>query len=182
MSRRGKPAEGEPERHAGSQLSLESLSRQVAAYEGIDPKALHAYNELTRTTRALVAELDRAADGAGLSNGRNLVLWCVMTHGGKDGLTPAELADILDVTRASITGLLNALESDGLIVRKRSKEDLRKVHLRVTAKARRLIATEWPRASQNITVALSHLSDSDKLTLVDLLRKVRAGLPELRTR
>jgi DNA-binding MarR family transcriptional regulator len=180
MSRPGKEAGSELERRAENQLSLEALSRQVAAYEGIDPKALHAYNELTRTTRALVAELDRAADGAGLSNGRNLVLWCVMNYGGKDGLTPAELADTLDVTRASITGLLNALESDGLIVRKRSKEDLRKVHLRLSAKAKKLIATEWPRASQNITLAFSHLTASDKLTLVDLLRKVRAGLTELR--
>ncbi len=181
MSQKEKDTRDAPEQRAENQLSLASLSRQVAAYEDIDPKSLHAYNELTRTTRALVAELDRAAGGAGLSNGRNLVLWCVMTHGGKDGLTPAELADTLDVTRASITGLLNALEGDGLIVRKRSSEDLRKVHLRLSAKAKKLIAKEWPRASQNITLAFSRLSDTEKLTLVDLLRKVRSGMRELRT-
>jgi DNA-binding MarR family transcriptional regulator len=180
MSRRGSQGKDGLERNARNQLSLESLSSQVADYEGIDPKALHAYNELTRTARALVTELDRAGDGAGLSSGRNLVLWCVMTHGGKDGPTPAELADTLNVRRASVTGLLNALESDGLIVRKRSKEDLRKVHLRISAKAKKLIATEWPRASRNITLAFSRLSASDKMTLVDLLRKLRAGLPELR--
>jgi DNA-binding MarR family transcriptional regulator len=181
MSRVGKQ-ENVRQRHSNEdQLSLDSLKRQVVGFDGINPKALHAFNELTRTTRAVVAELDRAADGGGLSNGRNMILWSVLNHEGEEGLTPADLAEILDVTRASVTGLLKALEKDGLIVRKRSKKDGRSVHLGVTAKAKRLVKAEWPRASRNITLAFSQLSDAEKLTLVDLLQKVRSGLPELKS-
>jgi len=164
---------------APSPLSLEGLEQRAKEYPGLDAKALHAYNELTRTARAFVAALDRSAADGGLSVGRNLVLWAIAQADPKVGTTPAEIADLVDVTRATVTGLLNGLEADGLIVRTPSTVDRRQVHVHLSAKAQKIIKQAWPRQSRDITRAMAGLTDREKLQLVDLMRKIRQQLRTL---
>jgi MarR family transcriptional repressor of emrRAB len=158
-------------------MSLQELADVSAEYPDIDPLALNVYNELTRSMRMLLAQLDKSAQmrPSGLSAGRNAVLWCVTRYPGAEGITPAEIADALDVTRATVTGLLSALEKDGLVERFPSSEDRRRIHVRPTPKARKVIAAEWPRASTDISVAMSELTERDKQQLLKLLAKVRRG-------
>lgn len=158
-------------------LTLEEIKEICAAHPDLDPASLLAYNDLTHTSRMLVAALDRGAQGrsTGLSVGRNAVLWAITRHPDKAGITPAEIADLLDITRATVTGLLAALEQDGLVTRVPSIEDRRKVHVRPTPKARKLIDTEWPLSSRDITVALEELTGREKEQLHRILRKIRRG-------
>jgi DNA-binding MarR family transcriptional regulator len=60
------------------------------------------------------------------------VLWM------QEGLTQVELAERMRVEKASLTGVLNSLESKGLIRRKRNLEDRRKINLALTPAGRRL--------------------------------------------
>ena len=145
-------------------LSLEEISQIAADYPDLDPRSLDVYNELTRTARLLVAEIDRASHErpAGLSAGRNAVLWVIMRYPDEEGITPAEIADALDITRATVTGLISALEKDGLVIRVNSQEDRRKVHVKATHKASDYIRLEWPQTSRDITVAMSRLTSAEK--------------------
>ena len=158
-------------------LSIEELREMSAEYAEIDPHALEVYNELTRTTRLLVAEIDRLAQEreSGMTAGRNAVLWSIMRYRGEEGITPAEIAAALDITRATVTGLLSALEKDGLITRSHSHEDRRRVHIKPTAKAWEHSRTEWPASSADITRAMSQLTERDKTQLLKMLRKIRQG-------
>lgn len=158
-------------------LSLEEIRRIAADYPGLDPQSLDVYNELTRTARLLVAEVDRASleRPSGMSAGRNAVLWVVMRFPGEEGITPAEIADALDITRATVTGLMSALEKDGLLTRVNSQEDRRKVHVKATQKALEYTQLEWPKTSQDITMAMSQLTNNEKKQLIKMLRKIRQG-------
>lgn len=164
-------------------LSLEELSELAANYPDLDPKALEVYNEFTRTSRLLVAVIDRAASHrpSGLSAGRNAVLWAVMRYTGEEGITPAEIADALDITRATVTGLLSALEQDNLVTRVNSVEDRRRVYVKPTDEAHKYITVEWPETSRDITDALSELTGREKDHLLRILQKVRRGTSKVRT-
>jgi len=160
-------------------LSLEEIERIAKDYPNLDARSLLAYNELTRTNRAFVSVLDRAALDNGLSVGRNLVLWLIAQADQTQGITPAEIARLADVTRATITGLLNSLERDGLIVRSRSTADRRQVHVLLSPNAQRVIKETWPKQSEQITRVMAGLTEREKASLVDILRKIRRGIRAL---
>jgi DNA-binding MarR family transcriptional regulator len=160
-------------------LSLEDIERIVQNSPELDARSLLAYNELTRTNRAFVSVLDRAAVDHGMSVGRNLVLWVISQADPTKGMTPAEIARMADVTRATVTGLLNSLERDGLIVRSRSTADRRQVHVLLSPNAQRVIKQTWPKQSEQITRVMAALTEREKTALVDILRKIRHGIRAL---
>ena len=53
-----------------------------------------------------------------------------LRHAGR--LTVKELADLLGVTPANVTGIVDRLERDGFVTRSRSSEDRRVVYVRLT--------------------------------------------------
>jgi DNA-binding MarR family transcriptional regulator len=85
--------------------------------------------------RAFVKALAQELEPHGIRTGEWTalrVLWM------DEGLTQVELADRMRVEKASLTGILGALEAKGLIVRERNPRDRRKVNLRLTAAGRRM--------------------------------------------
>jgi DNA-binding MarR family transcriptional regulator len=59
----------------------------------------------------------------------------------QEGLTQVELAERMRVEKASLTGVLNSLESKGLVTRARNLHDRRKINLALTPAGRRLETT-----------------------------------------
>lgn len=163
-------------------LPLGEIERIVAEYPELDALSLDVYNQLTRTARMFVWELDRAAQlrRRGLSVGRNAALYCIMRYPGEDGITPAEIAQALDVTRATVTGLLNTLEKEGLIIRTPSDQDRRKIHIRPSKKAFQAIREEWPESSLDITNVMSEFTEREKRQLLKSFSKIRRGLITLK--
>ena len=70
-----------------------------------------------------------------------------------DGLTQREVAERCYVTSATVTGVVDTLERDGLVERERSTEDRRVVRVRLTKAGRkRLDATKRLAGEQMATV------------------------------
>ena len=86
--------------------------------------------------------------------------------------TPAELADAAGVTRATMTGLVDTLERDGLVRRVPDKEDHRMMSVVLTPKARQFLAGMLPGHFQLMAALTSTLSESERQTLVALLNKI----------
>jgi DNA-binding MarR family transcriptional regulator len=57
-----------------------------------------------------------------------------------DYITPSKLADNVYLSRATITGILDRLESRGLVQRQRNSPDRRKVFVNLTARGKELTA------------------------------------------
>jgi DNA-binding MarR family transcriptional regulator len=86
--------------------------------------------------------------------------------------SPAELADAAGVTRATMTGLVDTLERDGLVRRMPDKEDRRMMSVVLTPKARQFLSDMLPGHFQLMAALTSTLSESERQTLVALLNKI----------
>ena len=86
--------------------------------------------------------------------------------------TPTSIADYMNVTPASATGLLDWLEKRGLIGRKHHPTDRRSIQTSITPKGRELVAQVLPlfcSACENLAVGLT---DRDRADLKRVLSKV----------
>ena len=76
---------------------------------------------------------ERFLDAQGLTHAGWQVL---VVLGWSDALTQREVAERCYVTSATVTGVVDTLERDGLVVRERSTEDRRVVRVRLTTDGR----------------------------------------------
>ncbi|CCP13434.1 Uncharacterized HTH-type transcriptional regulator yetL [Stenotrophomonas maltophilia SKK35] len=106
----------------------------------------------------------------GLSEGRFIVLF--LLHGAGGTLPPHALAERAGVARATISGLLDGLQREGLLQRRSDAEDGRRLQIVLTAKGTRLAETLFERHTQWIGGLFDGLDASEQQQLSQLLHKV----------
>lgn len=112
------------------------LERFAKRYAQVDKKAVIHFLTLLRIGTELSAALDAFLAGHGLLQGRWWVLVLLMRE---ETLTaaPSVLAEKAGVTRATMTGLIDGLEREGLVARLADAQDRRKYSIRLTATGQR---------------------------------------------
>lgn len=88
------------------------------------------------------ASMERWADRHGLSEGRFQILMRLQ-HQPDGRCTMGELAEMLDVSPRTVTGLVDNLERDGLVRRVDDPEDRRSVYAEVTGSGRERVKALW---------------------------------------
>ncbi|MET0259472.1 MAG: MarR family transcriptional regulator [Gaiellaceae bacterium] len=114
-----------------------------------------------RLHSAAIHLLRRAAEedkAAGLSRARLSALSVVVFRG---PLTLGELATAEGVRSATMTGIVNGLESDGLVRRRPHGRDKRSVNIEATGAGRRLLDRARARRIDHVVSKLDDLSDDD---------------------
>lgn len=94
--------------------------------------------------------------------------------------TVSELAEAEQVSSPAISRILNGLEEEGLVTRRRSERDRRYVHVRVTARGKRVIEAARARRLERISSRLDPLDEAELETLaaaVRILERVERGGP-----
>lgn len=99
-----------------------------------------------------------------------------LIHENPDG-SSTQLAQALAVTAPNITMWIDKLESRGLVQRQRSETDKRAQHLRLTDKGSKLVASATERLLAGEHEAFAHLSDGERIILIELLHKVARSRP-----
>lgn len=89
-----------------------------------------------------------------------------------DPPTPTSIAEYMNVTRASATGVLDWLETRGLIGRKDHPTDRRSIQTEITPKGRELVARVLPTFSSACADLAAGLTQRDRADLQRLLGKV----------
>src|SRR2546421_2953308 len=92
--------------------------------------------------KKLHATMERWAERFGLSEGRFQVL-VRLKHQPTGRFTMGELAEMLDVSPRSVTGLVDNLERDGLVKRVDDPADRRSVYAELTEQGRKRIEALW---------------------------------------
>ena len=153
-------------------MSLQEFSRR---YPNMNPSALKTCAELMRTGSDLLAVFETVLGRYGLSQGRLLVL-IVMNRTPHEALNPSFLAEKLGVARATITGLLNGLETGNFIERVADARDRRRIRVRLTPEGRKVLEKLLPdyyRCMAKLTVSLS---ENERQTMLSLLAKINQKL------
>lgn len=154
---------------------FDCLLQAANRYPDLDPCATSAFLNLLRTGDLIFDSEAACLSNSGLSQGRFSILMLLNRHPDVPQ-TPAALADQSGVTRATITGLLDTLEKDGLVERSPADNDRRCVLVRLTSKGASLMDALLPGYFRHVAELLSPLTPDERSQLVELLQKLQAGL------
>ncbi|MTI66958.1 MAG: MarR family transcriptional regulator [Firmicutes bacterium] len=96
----------------------------------------------------------------------------------KEGLMLSELGKEMLVTKANITGLVDRLQKQGLVERKRHHLDRRKIMAVITEKGKKFTKRIMDDYKEWSKYVMTILDDNEKKQLVNLLQKLQTGLIE----
>ena len=94
-------------------------------------------------------------------------------------LSASQLAAIADLSPATVTQMLDHLESDGLATRVRSQRDKRVVLVALTRSGRRLVEERRARFEPRWQAALTEFGDEELLTAAAVLDRLRELFDEI---
>jgi DNA-binding MarR family transcriptional regulator len=109
-------------------------------------------------------------------NPARLIILVLLDHAEGGSMRSSELAGCANVTRATMTGLLDTLEKAGLVTRAPDPHDRRAIRVKITPEGEHLLKIVQPRQSTWAREMLAPLSASERLELVRLLRKTNQVL------
>ncbi|MFD0590184.1 MarR family winged helix-turn-helix transcriptional regulator [Paenibacillus sp. GCM10027627] len=158
--------------------TLEQAKRQIESYQlGADAQAVLVASRLM----AAGAKIGHAAEihfsRFGLSTGRYRLLADLEDNGGEE--LPSQLAEHLGVTRATVTGLIDGLERDGLVNRKASSEDGRQKSVMLTEAGRGKLRDMAPEHFARLEAMVGSLSMEERTVFLDLLGRITGGMSAL---
>ena len=155
--------------------TLNETERQVATKLSgmtLDFDSMAAVSNVFRAANATRNFLERTVLApSGLSWTAFVVLWVSWIW---EPIETRTIAEEGGFSKATLTGVLQTLESRGLIKRNRSLEDKRLVLVTLTVKGRKLMLTLFPEFNKHEQEVLSGLSAQQKRELATALRKITA--------
>jgi MarR family transcriptional regulator, 2-MHQ and catechol-resistance regulon repressor len=99
-----------------------------------------------------------------------------LRHGPPEGMQLHDLGELLLMSRANVTGLIDHLEEKGLVRRIVDAADRRARFARITKKGEALMDELVPRHFGRVQQRLQTFSEDEKQSLVALLKKLREAV------
>jgi DNA-binding MarR family transcriptional regulator len=137
-------------------------SEVKSSVDAILEALLYLYTESRRVTK----ELARRAELTGPQ------LTVLKLLEGVGDLSLSELSERIRAQNSTVTGIIDRMEREGLVLRARSTEDRRVVHIRLTEKGARIAREIAVEPMEVFRSALQVLSPSDARTLLEILTKI----------
>lgn len=157
-----------PDRH-----TLAETEKAMADHVGslpLDFKAAHALSNLFRAANAVRQELtNRVLRKHDVTWTGFVVLWVVWIW---DGMEARHVAESADISKATLTGVVNTLEGRGLILREVHENDRRLLRLRLTEEGIGLMEQIYPEFNSVESELVAGLSDRKVATFTRILREL----------
>jgi DNA-binding MarR family transcriptional regulator len=96
------------------------------------------------------------------------------------GIPHKEIVKALEVTRATVSGLMTSLERDGLVKSSVDRDDRRNLIATLTSRGRAIVEKAIASNVTSLRAALAALSADERATLASLLRRLRQGFITVR--
>ena len=162
-----------PETHP---LEARRLAQQELAWPDADPLVVQTLLWLLRAGDAAMDALTDSVREADLTpSSFNILMALANTPG--ERLEPWQLAERLVISRPSVTGILDGLESRGLLRREPHPTDGRRLLVRLEPAAHELLDRTYPAHYAHLERLVADLSDDERALLVTLLRRVDGAVP-----
>lgn len=154
--------------------TIETLQKFADRYPEADVSAVSTFLNLLRVASDLSVALDACLSRHDLLQGRWWVLILLMREDSKTS-TPSILAEKAGVSRATMTGLLDGLEQNNLVMRVFAKQDRRSVFIQLTEAGQAKLDVVMPDYYSRLRLCMQALSEQDREKLQQLLSVVNAG-------
>lgn len=139
----------------------------------------HPGNLIGDVARLLRTVFDRRVRKLGLTRAQ----WLAVTRlHRRPGLSQSEVADLLEIEKATACRLLDRLESKKWIERRPDKADRRIKRIYLTPRASQVHASIWPVAESTVDEALSDLSPEERRQFTDIMARIKGKLQILAER
>lgn len=150
----------------------EVLRQEAERHPEFNASACFAFLHLLKTGNELIALDAQVLNSLGTRQGRfNLLL--LVGKCSAPAPTAAELADNTGVTRATVSGLLDGLEKEGLIERRMDSEDRRVVRVHLTPAGAALLDKVRPAYCRWFSSVVDTLNEDERQLLVSLLERIQ---------
>jgi DNA-binding MarR family transcriptional regulator len=134
---------------------------------------------ITDVARLMRTVFERRVRAVGLTRAQWLVIARVHR---RPGLSQSEVAELLEIEKASAGRLIDRMEAKGWLTRRADASDRRINRLHLTPAAEQLHATIWPIAETTVDDALGDLSVEERRRLTRLMTRVKSKLQALAER
>ena len=124
---------------------------------------------LRRIVRAVDLQSRQLVRSHGLTGPQAVILKALMQLG---GTTVGQLADHVNLSKPTVTDILNRLEKHKLVKRIRSKSDKRCIHVTVTEPARKKLASSPPLLQEEFARRFNELKKWEQFQLLSSLDKI----------
>ncbi len=154
------------------------LEKFVARYPDAEVEAVLPFLNILRAGSDLSDALDALLARHGLLQGRWWVLILLMRE---DSLTstPSDLAEKAGVSRATMTGLIDGLEREGLVQRLDDASDRRKYSIRLTPSGQQKLDDVMPDYYRKVRTLMQVLDVAQREQLVSHLKQLTANIQAL---
>jgi len=148
---------------------LTNVTLQMLGYRAESRKTPGLGFMLREAYRAFSRELTCQLDRHGITYSQWVFLWFLYE---RDSLSPMEFAKLANIQKSSVTSVLNAMQSQGLVVTRRNEKDARQIIVRLTPHGRSTIKKLFYCAAEANRLMTSALSENEIGQLMLLLGKV----------
>jgi DNA-binding MarR family transcriptional regulator len=159
----------------------ECLLERAKRYPELDPSAMEAFLHMMRTSTEVFEAFRALLARHEISQGRFTVLILLNRHTDQS-LNLADLAKRSRVTRATMTGLIDTLERDGLVKREHSEDDRRMLLVRLTDTGKTYLDKILPDYFRRVATVMGRLTEAERKILVGLMGKIAQVVPEISDR
>lgn len=131
---------------------------------------------LSDAARLMRTVFDRRVRALGLTRSQWLLLSRLHRH---PGANQTELAEMLEVEKASAGRMVDRMERNGWVVRRPDAADRRVNRIHLTPEAEKIHARMWVIAEATVDDAMSGLSGRERAELTRLLGRIKARLAQM---
>ena len=143
---------------------------------GTDPAGLGAHSlegRVLRAIRRIIRSVDLYSSKLGTESGVTVPqLTCLLRVIEAGPLTLKALAQEIDLSASTLVGIVDRLESKGLVVRQRSSTDRRQVRVSATRRGEILAAGSPPPLQDRLAAALKSLPEPEQAAIAVSLERI----------
>jgi DNA-binding MarR family transcriptional regulator len=154
-----------------------ALKEELKLKKGFDIVEHEALLNIYYTASLLKKRADLFFRTFGLTDVQfNVMMLLVYQSGSEDGLSQAQLSDMMLVNRANVTTLVDRMEKASLVMRTSISGDRRTNIIKMTAKGKKLFAKAEPLYARQVQQVMSGVARPEQKKLIAVLEKVRANI------
>lgn len=147
-----------------------SLYNEAVRRKRTDLREIKLCGAVLSLAAAIEADCARRLARHQLSEGKFVML--IVLHEAQSGLAPAELATRCGVTRATVTGLIDGLERDGLARRIAHETDRRSLQIQLSEKGQALARVVFDEHAEWLSSVFGGLDQNQSSLLTTLLHTI----------